>query len=38
VTMDFGAVKNGYASVTPLRLDRNHYEVLSELRGKVELK
>jgi len=34
---DVAAVKNGYAAITPLRLDRNHYEALRELSGKVEL-
>jgi len=34
---DVAMVKQGYASITPLRLDRNHYEALAELREKVKL-
>ena len=34
---DVKSIKAGYASVTPLKLDRNHYEALKELRSKLKL-
>jgi len=38
IDCDVAHIKNGFATVTPLKLDRNYYEVLEELRGKVEFK
>ena len=34
---DVYQIRNGYASVTPVRLDRNHYEALELLKAKVKL-
>ena len=33
---DYAAVKAGYVSITPLRLDLTHYEVLDTLAGRWE--
>lgn len=34
---DVSRIKNGYATVTPVRLDRNHYEILESCKDKVKL-